>query len=139
MNQEIKNKKSQKGFTLVELIVVIAILGILAAVAVPNYMNYQRRSRINTDASSASEIVRAARSRYIETEDLSTTLPDDVKDMVPISGSANAQFTLDTSSADEFKVSWTADNSKVGSTYAGTYTYTEGGELPTVKVPAPTK
>lgn len=127
---EIKKINNQKGFTLVELIVVIAILGILAAVAVPNYTNYQRRSRINTDASSAAEIVRAARSSYLETGKKPSGLPEDVKDMKPISG--KDPFTLNTSNADAFSVSWTADADLTGK-YAGGYTYTEGGELPTPK------
>ncbi|CAI2716899.1 type II secretion system protein [Nitrospina watsonii] len=37
----LKNRKNEKGFTLVELILVIVVLGILAAVAVPKFLDLQ--------------------------------------------------------------------------------------------------
>lgn len=37
--------RSNKGFSLVELMVVVAIIGILSAIAIPNFQKFQRKSR----------------------------------------------------------------------------------------------
>ena len=54
-----KNRKNNKGFSLVELIVVVAIMAVLVGVLAPAYLKYVENSRIQKDVSAIGEVVNA--------------------------------------------------------------------------------
>lgn len=51
-----KRLKSNKGFTLIEIVAVLVILGILAAVAVPRFFDLQSRAREKAIYTAVSEL-----------------------------------------------------------------------------------
>ena len=95
--------KSNKGFTLVELIVVIAILAILAGVAIPVYNGYIKRAQDASVVTELDAIATAAQAANatVGQIDLIVVTPDEIQISGPnqdgksyLAGSFNADFAL---------------------------------------------
>ena len=64
-----KKQKTNKGFSLVELIVVIAIMAVLVGVLAPQLMKYVEKSREATDIQNCDSIASALKAYYADKED----------------------------------------------------------------------
>lgn len=56
-----KEKRDNKGFTLVELVIVVAILAILVGLLAPQYTKYVEKTRKAADASNMDEMVKVVK------------------------------------------------------------------------------
>lgn len=97
--------RTNKGFTLIELMIVVAIIGILAAIAIPAYSDYTKKSRIG-EVSNAVGAVMSALNTHVSDQnasgamalaDVNTTLglnvPQKYISALAVSACANANAT----------------------------------------------
>lgn len=84
-------KKTQQGFTLIELMIVIAIVGILAAIAIPNYQSYTQKAKFSEVVSATAPFKMAVESCFAEGNAL--TVCDNGTGGVPAAPAASGAVT----------------------------------------------
>ena len=93
--------RTQKGFTLIELMIVVVIIGILAAIAIPNFIAMQNRAKEGSTKANMHTFQLSAEDYGVQNDGKYADLASTVANLLPRSG-ANFKNPFDQTTANSY-------------------------------------
>ena len=100
--------RTQKGFTLIELMIVVVIIGILAAIAIPNFIAMQNRAKEGSTKSNMHTVQLAAEDYGVQNDGVYSATMDATHIVNALPGTFKNPFDGTTSNAWEDRTGFTA-------------------------------